>query len=356
MNNNMKLMDPAVTTGGSEGGSTNAAPTSVGQESSNSGSATPSTVETVSSAEDLDIFSPATEDNIPLSRLPEKGLPAPTISPAAPKIAGGSVTDDSAFSGAAGISPTVSGHPTTGGTAPAGVGGAAPGTVPSAPTQLTAQDIALATAQGVKQALTPAKPAPTQLTSDQVDEMLGVVKLKAEDMVAYGLPPEAAPAMNKLANQIAANAIKTANVLLEHRLNQVDARLAPHVQYVQEQQIREIENKFSAANPDLAGFEAVVRDQADKLKATGYKGTFEEASKKVADASREFLKTLGVDPKTKTATAVQVQQATPPNGGSPKPNMSTLAAAGQAGTGNASSKVNGNKASDDDVAAIFARG
>lgn len=169
-----------------------------------------------------------------------------------------------------------------------------------------------------------------QLTQEEIDKQLAVVKVTAEMCTELGLPAEAAPFLDKLAKAIVTNAVRMSNVIVEQKHNNLMQTLQPHISFAQQQQHLMLEHQFSEAHPDLKGYDPVIKDVAMKLKASGFKGSQKQAFDKIAEDTRTYLKSMGIDPVVKsngTGGATTTQN--------PKPTMSTVSSGSQGGAGGA---------------------
>lgn len=176
------------------------------------------------------------------------------------------------------------------------------------------------------------KPQP-QLTQEEIDNQLGVVKVTPEMCTEMGLPAEAAPFLDAFAKKIVTNAVRMANVIVEQKTGEINRTIAPHISFAQHQQHIMLENQFREKFPELKGYEPIVSDVAAKLKASGFKGTQEQAFTKIRDESLKYLKGMGIDPATKTVEGGTAGAET--SSTTSKPKMSTVSAGSQGGSGGA---------------------
>lgn len=199
---------------------------------------------------------------------------------------------------------------------------------------LTAQqiaNIAAETASRVRQ-----QPAPQQvpqLTQDDIDKQLGVVKITPEMCVELGLPAEAAPFLDKLQKGIVTNAVRMSDVIIQQKLADMQRGLAPHISFAQHQQQLVLEQQFREAHPDLKGYEPVVKDISDKLAKSGFRGTQAQAFAKVAEETKKYLMGMGIDPSKQVENSNGVASAATTT--SSKPIMSTVSKGSQGGAGGA---------------------
>lgn len=206
----------------------------------------------------------------------------------------------------------------------------APAVTTQAP--LTAQQIAAIAAETVRASQPVVKQVAPQLTQEEIDKQLGVVKVTPEMCVEMGLPAEAAPFLDKLQKSIVTNAVRMANVIIEQKAAELNSKVDPHISFAQRQQHIMLEHQFREANPDLKGYEPIVNDIAAKLKQSGFRGNQEQAFQKIAEETRKYLKGMGIDPATKTNVEAVAGAAASTTS---KPNMSTVSAGSQGGAGGA---------------------
>lgn len=201
--------------------------------------------------------------------------------------------------------------------------------VVTTPTGITAQDAARIAAETLR--LSQPKPAAPQLTQEDIDKQLGVVKVTPEMCIEMGLPAEAAPFLDALAKKIVTNSVRMSNVIIEQKAMELNAKVDPHISFAQRQQHMILENQFREANPELKGYEPIVNDIAAKLKQNGFRGNQEQAFAKIKEETLKYLKGMGIDPANKTVggtTSVETSTTS-------KPNMSTVSAGSQGGAGGA---------------------
>lgn len=195
---------------------------------------------------------------------------------------------------------------------------------------ITAQDAARIAAETLRQSQP--RPAAPQLTQEEIDTQLGVVKITPEMCVELGLPAEAAPFLDKLQKGIVTNAVRMSNVIVEQQMQQMNQKLSPYISFADRQQHIMLEQAFLTKNEDLKSYTPIVADVAAKLKASGFKGTQEQAFDKIAEETRKYLKGMGIDPANKTNVTTG---ASAPVVTTSKPNMSTVSAGSQGGAGGA---------------------
>ena len=222
---------------------------------------------------------------------------------------------------------------------PATAGGAKPQTKEEAPTPspITPDAIAEAVARGMA-ASKPVEqtPPPRQLTQEEINEQLGVFKVTPEVASQLGLPPESAPVLDQVLQSVVKQAIRTANVLVQHERQELMNTLTPHISFAQQQRALMLQQQFESQYEHLKGYGPVVEAASKQLMESGFKGSTEEVMKKVAEGAEVILKRMNIDPKATKAGATAPASS--------KPKMSTVASGG--GQGGAGAQTGTNKEPD----------
>jgi hypothetical protein len=188
--------------------------------------------------------------------------------------------------------------------------------------------------------------AQPQYTTEQLDQMFSVVRLKPDDVAKLGLSPEALPVLEALLHSAAKMGAAVAKHHTASELQTVHQTFQPVLSHVQQQQAVQLKNDFFSQHADLKEYEPLVMAVQAQLKQTGFRGTKEQAFEAVASGARGLLAKVqgsgqaqqtGQQATTATANGQTNQPASQSNGNSQATHrMSTLSGGGQGGTASGS--------------------
>lgn len=184
---------------------------------------------------------------------------------------------------------------------PTAPGVAAPAATPPPPTPPAAFDqaaLARAVAEGVRTATTPAPQGPTDA---QLAQQLGIYTATPEVYKSIlgveATSPDQVTALNTALQSVARQAVNIAQVLQQQAMRDFEARINPYIATVRQNEATRVKEGFFKSHTDLAGYEPLVKQTYEAVLASGQKfASLDEASKFVADRTREMLKNIGITP------------------------------------------------------------
>ncbi len=181
---------------------------------------------------------------------------------------------------------------------------------------------------------------PVQLTQEQIDERLKVVKVDqqlADAFFGEGATPEQIKVLQGFADMIVTHVDTKSALIHQATLQDVNSRYSPIVEQMEKQKIATFQTELANVYPALKGREALVGQVIQHMKARGFQAaTGEEAARAVAAQTEQLIKTI--DPNfTLAVQAEQRQQQT---------QMPTMAgmSAGAGGTASAGGTTKGQPA------------
>lgn len=198
-----------------------------------------------------------------------------------------------------------------------------------------------------------ATPAPEpasepKMTQEEFDKHFNVVKVTKERLQKmYGwddetLTDERISEFQQLQQDVVRQAVTMAAYQIRAAQEQMMQQMSPALTYARQQQEQVLREEFFTQNPDLKDYEPLLVEIKERLVASGFQGTKEEAFKRISEQAKQVLSKLP-----------GIQLGNPQSGNNnqqlPKPahRMSTVSAGGQGGAGGTP------KASKTGPAAIF---
>lgn len=141
-------------------------------------------------------------------------------------------------------------------------GSDSPSNAPVALTQEQIQEII----KGVRPE--PTKEQKTELSEDEIKQMLQPVEVSPEHLRALGFEDpteEQVQGLQTLFNQASQNATSIAKVMVEHIRNELQGRIEPIQGYVQQVKAKETEQKFYDTYPGLKPYDQLVKATAAQM-------------------------------------------------------------------------------------------
>lgn len=184
---------------------------------------------------------------------------------------------------------------------------------------LTPEAIAAAVRAGMTP--TPSAEPEKELTEDEIDSYLKRAKYSVDDLKALGLASDDDEAevvqkrvqvLSELQNRAVQQAVATAQVLIQHHMQEVQQEYSPVLTAYRQQQQQAVVDHFYTTYPDLKNYEELVRLATAQAKSEGIldQKSLDEQMKLVAAKSAEYVKkysgteiNLSATPKSPTAPA-----------------------------------------------------
>ena len=192
--------------------------------------------------------------------------------------------------------------------------------------------ISEAVAAGVGAVLKQQTPAQQerQLTQEEIDAQLGVVRMSDADYEELlGVKPDS-PArvekLNKIIQGVVKQAVTTASVLYNGDLQKLRSSMDPYINLIRTQEAERQRKEFFTENKDLEGYDALVTQVFNSALQQGKTFPDVKAARKfVADTTRALLQKSGIQPVQPQTT----QQTTQPQTSSRQ--MTTTSVGGRNG-------------------------
>lgn len=189
----------------------------------------------------------------------------------------------------------------------------------------------------------PATPQQQNISEEDFNKMFNVHRADEKFLRdLLGLDPETQVAPERLAafNQYGQALVRQAVTMAAFQIDAIKQELtkqmSPAVTFAQQQEHERLKTEFFKTNEDLKPYEPLVTEVYQRLAASGWKGSKEEAFKTIADNARTILKQLPGDLLSQQSSPESQTKA-------PKPahKMSTVSSGGQGGAGGAKAPKSG---------------
>lgn len=245
------------------------------------------------------------------------------VAPSAPAVTPESVSNDDApnWVREAGLTdvhnktkPTESATPVV---KPTGTVAAAPASpvAPAAPIvpQFNAKEFGDAVARGIKDANTKPVAGPSH---EEIAKQLGIVTVTPEvfkSVLGVDGTPEQVKGMNDLLQAVAKQAVNIVQVLNKQQFDQMQSQMSPYISVMREQEAVRQRDMFFTEHKDLVGYEPLVMQTFQRLKAEGHKFPDIPSARAAVNAeTRRILKDMGITPVApKTTTATNTRTTAP---------------------------------------------
>lgn len=183
---------------------------------------------------------------------------------------------------------------------------------PPAAVGFTAEDIATAVAAGISAHTAQTTSTPREMTPEERAEYFQIFDPNADGFLdsfvaavtdAEATPEVRAKAIEHLRDGIANQSIRGAQVYVDQRFQQMEARFAPVLRTSVEAEAEVLWGKFATAHPDLKDHRELVNAVSTQLQAAGVKPKdMTEAFNSVAETARGIVTKITGKPPTTPAT------------------------------------------------------
>lgn len=147
--------------------------------------------------------------------------------------------------------------------------------------------------------------------------------------------PEQVAALNTAFQGLVKQAVTIAAAMQERSLTTFRDSLNPYISATTSTEAERQRTIFTQENPDLVGYDALVKQQYELAKANGIKfASVDQARKYIADQTRSTLKTLGITPAAPTTNGTNTTKP----GQAPDRQMAPTSMGGRSGSGGSASK------------------
>ncbi len=169
---------------------------------------------------------------------------------------------------------------------------------PVAPVALDAKAVAEIVSATINANRQQQAPPPRQMTAEEAAQHFQV--FNPDDNFVNGLnaladenatPDDRRKIVNQLRDGLVNQSFRAAELLLEQKMQEMDQRYAPAVQYMQQREAKQLLKDFETTYPALKGQSELVNSITSSLSQQGFKPASKEAAfEKVAQVAEQILK------------------------------------------------------------------